>query len=334
MDLDGFHERTLYRPCPGLAMKKRRRTLEIFSLSFLDVMACGLGAAVMLVLVSHFNKNQTPAAKEQVENQLELVLSEEARLQGLERELAEKRQGVVNSEVLLQRLKQALANAKRGVGATNQELEKLQEEMDGLALVQTSLKNSAAVKPSSATKRDQDEVGGIPVDSDYIIFIIDSSGSMQTIWSRVLQEVTHILDIHPQVKGFQVMNDNGIHALSGYEGKWIPDTPGRRQSVIKLLKSWNRASNSSPVEGLEAALQKYARKGLSLSIYIIGDDYSGSSYDPVITTINRLNRDGSGKRLAKIHAIGFISAHGSARFPVLMREVARQNGGTFLGLQR
>jgi len=100
-----------------------------------------------------------------------------------------------------------------------------------------------------------------------------------------------------------------------------------------MFKSWNSASNSSPVEGLEVALKRYAKANISLSIYVFGDDYSGSSYGPVIDAIDKLNRNRiTGKRLAKIHAIGFMSQYTTNRFSILMREVTKRNGGTFLAL--
>jgi len=60
---------------------------------------------------------------------------------------------------------------------------------------------------------------------------------MTDIWSRVMSEFIKVLDIHPKVKGFQILNDNGVHLISGYAGKWIPDTPQRRKSIYKILKS-------------------------------------------------------------------------------------------------
>ena len=100
-----------------------------------------------------------------------------------------------------------------------------------------------------------------------------------------------------------------------------------------MFKSWRSNSNSSPVEGLEVALKTYASPGISLSIYILGDEYSGSSFNTVIDRLQSLNRNKiTGKPLAKIHAVGFVSAGITGRFAVLMREVTKQNGGTFLAL--
>ena len=156
---------------------------------------------------------------------------------------------------------------------------------------------------------------------------------MQLIWNRVSSEIINVLNIHPEVKGFQILNDMGRSLVSGYDGKWMPDTPGRRTSVIKLFDSWAEMSNSSPVEGLHIALRKYARPNITTSIYVFGDDYTGSSYDPVIEKITKQNTlASSGKRLAKIHGVGFISPGTTDRFGILMRELTKRNGGTFLAL--
>ena len=125
----------------------------------------------------------------------------------------------------------------------------------------------------------------------------------------------------------------GVHLISGYAGKWIPDTPQRRKSVMNVFGIWNSSSNSSPVEGLEVSLKKYAKPNKSVSIYIFGDDYSGSSYDEVVRTLDKLNTNRvNGKKLAKVHAIGFISNYSTNRFSILMRELTKRNGGTFLAL--
>ena len=156
---------------------------------------------------------------------------------------------------------------------------------------------------------------------------------MQRIWNKVLNTMDDILDNHPRVKGVQVMSDMGNYLVSSSAGKWRKDTPGSRKAILSAMKTWRGRSNSSPVEGLTIALQTYARKTKSLSIYILGDEYSGGSYDPVINALNKLNTDPkTGKRLARVHAIGFLSGQPTIKYSTLMREITRQNRGTFLAL--
>ncbi|SMN10966.1 Secreted protein, containing von Willebrand factor (VWF) type A domain [uncultured Candidatus Thioglobus sp.] len=314
-------------------MKFFRREFNIFNLSFLDIISCGFGAIVMLILIAKPNEDISVSGKEEVKELLQNLIS-------LQNAVAEIQQEIENRFVKVKRLADEAQALKAEEARLQQKIQQevaqqssLSEQASGLALVESTLKNAAiSVSNTKNTKRDI-EVGGIPVDSDYVIFIVDTSGSMQQIWRRVSHEMINVLDIHPKVKGFQVLNDMGKSLISGYDGKWIRDTPKKRASVIKLFALWRDVSNSSPIEGLQVALQKYAKPNIKTSIYVFGDDYTGASYDHAVAEISKKNTlNSSGKKLARIHAVGFISPGVSDRFSILMRELTRQNKGTFLAL--
>jgi hypothetical protein len=185
-------------------------------------------------------------------------------------------------------------------------------------------------------------VGGIPVDSEYIIFIIDTSGSMQrNAWALVQKKLQETLKVYPQVKGIQIMNDMGTYMFSQYRGKWIPDTPARRRAIISNMSVWRSFSNSSPVEGITAAINTYYAGDKKISLYVFGDEFSGKAIQPVIDQVDRINkvtRDGS--RRVRIHAVGFPvmlqdrfgPGNSGERFATLMRILCQKNGGTFVGL--
>jgi hypothetical protein len=183
----------------------------------------------------------------------------------------------------------------------------------------------------SAKARPDGPVAGIPVDSQYVIFVIDTSGSMQQMaWRSVQQKMNEALDAYPQIKGFQVMSDMGEYMFSSYRGDWIPDTPARRRTVLQRLTNWAPFSNSSPVEGITAAIRTYARADRKISIYVFGDDFTGRSINDVVLTVRRINpRDRSGRPSVRIHGIGFPvlmnnrgAADGALRFANLMRVLA------------
>jgi hypothetical protein len=315
-------------------MKRKSRDFEIFSLSFLDIISCGFGAVVLLVLISPYAESVLPDFTSQTQVALDQVLEAEARIEGLERALEAETRALEDVQERITQESTKAAQAKNRLRAADAEAESLDENLAGLELVERSLRDSqrASIRPATAETRDE-EVGGIPVDSDYVVFIIDTSGSMQAIWGRVTREVENIINIHPRIKGFQILNDNGAHLIGGYAGRWIPDTKARRDSVIRLFRNWKSASNSSPVEGLEVALKRYVNPNQKVSIYIFGDDYTGSSYDTVIRTLRQANANRiTGKPLARVHAIGFLSPTSNGWFETLMREVTRQNAGTFIAL--
>jgi len=155
---------------------------------------------------------------------------------------------------------------------------------------------------------------------------------MKRIWENVLSTMSEVLNNHPQVKGFQVMSDNGQYLIKASKGSWRKDTQRQRKAVLNAMKSWHGSSSSSPMEGVEEALKRYAQKTGSLALYIFGDDYTGASFDAALAKINKLNTNRkTGKKVARIHGIGFISdGRANAKFSTLMREVARQNNGTFM----
>ena len=314
-------------------MKLRKREFDIFNLSFLDVISCGFGAVVMLVLISKTNDDISVTGVEEISDLLKTVISLENSIADLKQSIDSKSADSKLITLEEAKLQNRSTDLKNKIQQQEEKQVSLKDDLQGLELVQQSLKRASISVPKKINTTRDEEVGGIPVDSDYVVFVVDTSGSMRQIWNRVSTEIINVLNIHPKVKGFQILNDMGTSIISGYDGKWIPDTPGRRKSVINLFSNWGELSNSSPVEGIQTALRKYAKSNISTSIYVFGDDYTGSSYDPVIDGITKMNTSGSkGKKLAKIHGVGFISAGTTDRFGILMRELTKQNDGTFLAL--
>jgi len=190
-------------------------------------------------------------------------------------------------------------------------------------------------------RRVDNVIGGIPVDSEYVIFVIDTSGSMQgAAWGKLQEEMINILDIYPSLKGIQVFNDMGNSMFPVQQIEWIEDSEDTRKKIKNQLQTWRPFSNSSPVEGIESAIRTFYDEDKKISIYVLGDDFTGRSIRQVIATVKSLNSSRkNNERLVRIHAIGFpvhidngrISAN-AIRFANLMRELSYQNGGTFVGL--
>ena len=313
-------------------MKRRSRELEIFTLSFLDIISCGFGAVVLLILLSRSTTTGGTIDTDRIAQQFRALAQAETTRSGLDartERLTSELGAQTDREAELQK---AIEQAKRTLAALQSTNSGLSEK---IAALHENKPPPAATLNTDDNAEEKIYAGGIPVDANHVIFIVDTSGSMQSIWAKVMQQMENILDTHPKVKGFQIMNDNGIHIISAYKNKWINDTPGLRKRVLKILQSWQAFSNSSPVEGLEAALRLYVKTGMKTSIYILGDDYTGSSYGPVLKTIARLNTNKiTGEPIARIHGIGFYNRQGGdiMRLSTLMREVARQSRGTFIAL--
>ena len=160
-------------------------------------------------------------------------------------------------------------------------------------------------------------------------------------WDRMLIEMEATLNIYPEVKGIQVLNDMGNYLFSRYRGQWIPDTPAMRSLILRNLTNWNVFSNSSPVEGITAAVRTFYDPKKKMSIYVFGDEFTGESIRSVVETVDRLNAQNfGGERRVRIHGVGFpvqfirppaLQVTG-VRFATLMRELTYKNCGTFVGL--
>ncbi len=329
-------------------MGRKRRIAEGVGLSFLDAIFCAFGAIVLLSVIV---KGVEPQVLERTTADLEaaeLRLQQELVAIRRETEVASKKlvsrqQQLADERARVARLHGDLS-AVEGQFAAAQQRSAVQNILQGkLAAAQQTLTDEMRRLAAQAGRPVRDNrVGGIPVDSEYIIFVIDTSGSMhEHAWPLVTQKITETLEIYPQVKGIQVMNDMGTYMFSQYTRRWIPDTPARRKAIVSRLRTWHPFSNSSPVEGIQQAIQRFFAKDKSISIYVFGDEFTGASIDAVVTAVDRLNRaDASGKRRVRVHAVGFpvqfsrpepLQVTG-IRFATLMRILARRNGGTFVGL--
>ncbi len=332
-------------------MKLARREPPEIGISFLDTITCGIGGVILLMVITTTapppveSPSLDPRAQQISQLQRTLVASRAevraatARLEAQRAQLAKQRGALA-----------ALARDIAAVRSQGQQRTAAEEEAALNARVMGELeiahqRLTAEMQRLYAQKnrpRPANYIGGIPIDSEYIVFIIDTSGSMfNYAWPRVLEQIVQTLTVYPKVKGLQVMNDEGSYMFPEYAGRWIEDTPARRRAVVERLRTWNVFSNSSPSEGIEAAIQQFYRADRKISLYVYGDEFTGRSIREVASFVQKLNRpDAQGAPLVRIHAIGFPVQFANApalqitgiRFAALMRELTRRNGGSFVGL--
>ena len=332
-------------------MKRRKPPIEIFSMSFLDIISCAFGAIILLFVLS---KQAEPMVIEEIRENLDGVIAELQRtifeLRGevtvLNREKNAKRVELKRDRVELDGLDKELQAVRGQYAAAEQTLEAKLVIEGKLASARQELSEEMRRLLGESFRRPETDsnVGGVPVDSEYIIFIIDTSGSMfNNAWALVIRKISETLKIYPKVKGIQVMNDMGDYMFSTYAGRWIPDTPSRRKAILKRLRTWNPFSNSSPVEGITRAIRTFHAPDKKISLYVFGDEFSGPSIDAVVKQVDAINKeDADGNRLVRIHGVGFPVQLTRAphmqttgiRFAALMRILSEKNGGTFVALDR
>ena len=324
-------------------MARKRRNIEAFSLSFLDCICCGFGAIVLLLVLS---KIYEPVILEKTTEDLQQLIAK------LQEELFQIRG---ETEVM----NRALGKVQLETSETRMHLRTLQEELNSVqgqydlinqddpllnidegelrAARQRLTEEMLNLRPFRRTP--DDAVGGIPVDSEYVIFVIDTSGSMQQKWGWAEQKLAQVLDVYPQVKGLQIMNDNGRYMFEQYGGTWMQDTPQVRQAIKNTMRQWAPFSDSNPADGIAYAIETFWAPDRKISIYVLGDEFQGNSMESVLRQIDAINiEDENGDRRVRIHAIGFpynftgTPPMSSQRFAGLMRVLCERNGGTFVAL--
>ncbi len=327
--------------------KKKDRESDAFNLSFLDVITCGFGAIILLLMIAR-------------PGEITVLETSDLSLQGVVRALQTQLFQIRGETKILNRELNAkheqisvwdekIARLQSDLKYTKTRYEDVTEDSSVNAIItgelQLALQSMTAEMQRLLAQKSEINtslVGGIPVDSEYIIFIIDTSGSMVNAnWEKMINQLVVTLDVYPKVKGIQIMSDMGAYMVSQYRRKWIPDTRGRRNAMIRQLRSWNTFSNSSPVEGITRAIRDFYDPKKKISIYVFGDEFTGRSVRDVVNVVNRLNpKDANGKTKIRIHAVGFpVPATAPEhfqitrkRFATLMREITQKNGGTFVAL--
>ncbi len=328
---------------------RKRRDVETSSLSFLDSVACGFGAIILLLILTKvfepvLVQEELAALNASIEQLEDRTIEIEGETQNVRAELRSRQEQLSDLRERVARLQGDLSAIEGEFAASKTEASVTNIIEGRLAVARQELTDEMQRLLGADYRRsaDDDVIGGIPVDSEYIIFIIDTSGSMyQFAWPLMMQKMQEILAIYPDVRGIQIMNDMGNYMFSQYRGRWIPDTPGRRKAILERLRNWNPFSNSSPVEGITSAINTFYAPDKRISLYVMGDEFTGGSIQRVLDTVEKINRpDDSGERRVRIHAIGFPVqfARGSRlqltgiRFATLMRAMCADNGGTFVGL--
>jgi hypothetical protein len=317
----------------------RRRETEVFSLSFLDCICCGFGAMILLLVLTQV---QQPVVLEKTEQnlggQVEKLENAIYEIRGeteiLNRELRGRIEQNSSEKSRLARLAGDRTNIEGQYAASKKDAEFNNLLQQQLVATYQRLNEDQRKLLANYKRPSTAPMAGIPADSEYVVFVIDTSGSMQeNHWEAMKQHMRQILDLYPKVLGIQVMDDEGAYLFPSTAARWMSDSPARRKVIMDALENWVTYSNSAPTEGLVQAIDDFWSRDKRVSIYYFGDDFTGPSIQEALDQIARLNKD----RRVRIHALGFPMPpdqpqESARRYAELMRLLCEQNGGAFVGL--
>ena len=199
----------------------RRRPTQIFSLAFLDCICCGFGAVILIFVLSIDSREKEKLeALGDLRKILAAQLLEVAKLKNskedLERSNARVATLVTDSRLRNDSLHALLDDLERKLQLEKKGLEALLVDID-------DLKREIAArqkKPEMVLKDVKPLPVGVPVGSNYIAFVIDTSGSMRDpntngLWPIAIRKIEEVLDAYPQVDGIQVIDADGRFVLGG-----------------------------------------------------------------------------------------------------------------------
>jgi len=327
----------------------RRRTTQVFSLAFLDCICCGFGAIILIFVLSLAQQDRTQ--QETIESlrrilaaQLAALMKLNASKEDLEKTNARVATLAVDARLrndsmhaLLDELQAQLQHEKKGQEALLVDLDELKKEIA-----------ARQKKPDIVLPNVKPAPIGVPAGSNYICFVVDTSGSMRDpntgqLWSIAFRKFEDVLDSYPTVEGVQILDGDGRFIL-GKEGQWLPDSPEVRDAIKRELRRYDIFSQSNPTNGILRALRVLPdprNEKMKMGVYLFGDEFTGTA-DPVIRQIDQLNpADANGDRKVVINAVlfpttiryEFSMGNTGLKLANLMREVCYQNGGAMIALQ-
>ncbi len=331
-------------------MSKRSRKHGNFSLSFLDCICCGFGAIILLFIVSLGVRTTEELTLQRIlentilQRKLKLAdyqikkdeLSVLLDLEQTKRKRIERERNTLDA--LIAKLKQQLNDKEKAKDLFVSDLEEVKKE---LAIMQTDIDiEQKVIQPTPI---------GVPVESNYIAFVIDTSGSMRDsstdlVRAHVVRKFEETLDAYPEVKGVQLLDASGRYIM-GTRGtsRWLEDTPSTREAMVRAVRLYPLASESNPVPGIKRAIRELydpRAEDMKLGIYVFGDEFTGKP-EPVVDELKKLNQDKDGKRIARINAIGFPNViqvasmflgQSGLKFAKLMHDITYEHGGAFIAL--
>jgi predicted nucleic acid-binding Zn-ribbon protein len=286
---------------------------------------------------------------------IESTQREQARLEGL---LKESRLAKDKVESTLAERDKALEAAARRESALDNQLKQRQAALDSADARMARLEKDKRDLQSIAEAR----FAGIELSGERVIFLIDSSGSMEMLddkteapkkWIEVRQTVAKLMRSLPRLQKYQLVTFGPKYTFPlGSEGKWLDYDPKTSpDQVLKTLTAIKPSGGTNMYIAFDAAF-RYRAMGLD-TIYLLSDGLPNqgegltTAQSKTLTGINRgvvlgkhvrtmlsttWNKPLAARSRVKIHTIGYF--YESPDLGSFLWALARENDGSFVGMSK
>jgi hypothetical protein len=230
-------------------MAKKRRNIA-FSLSFLDIMACGFGAVTLLFLILRHNANEIPIPDERLSSEISLLQQD---IQQAEQDQVKALNSLEDIEL---RLVKTQGLSKRVITEIAEKEKSIQEDPNNINILRRQVKQleeeTAQIEDIEFGDKVREFVGdgnrqyltGLTLGGERVLILIDGSASMlaDTVvnalrrrnmddvqkqksakWQWSLRTLEWLLAQLPPSSRFQVyvFNNQAQAMLAGTEGEWL-----------------------------------------------------------------------------------------------------------------
>jgi hypothetical protein len=299
-------------------MARQRREINIFNLSFLDVLSCGLGAVVVLFILGFYNARTYEArAKDQKD---------------LQDALDDARRGFEEKQKVTRRLKDYVAELRRTTSASREKIEALQRQLDSLQSI---------------------NFVGIRTERRVLLVLMDLSGSMYQEDANYARSADKLIALSQalvqSIPGeefrFNVMGFwGGAPAVEfpTFKPDFVPATPENREeatvAIKRIVDEYGKKQGGTPT--WEALSRAFSAPGLQAVILItdgapneclVRNDSTGK-FDPVPPAFDTFRAKVLRHKPAgvEIHCIGVgKELYGDPVFRRFLVGLSTDNGGGF-----
>lgn len=262
-------------------MPKKRRNIA-FSLSFLDIMACGFGAVTLLFLILRHNATEIQTPDVRLSAEVDLLQMDirqaEAKKTQLLNSLEEITLDLVEAQGLSDRVLTDLQETEKSIQADPNDLDRLRRQVEQLE------DETAQMEEVEFGDKVREFLGdgnrqyltGLKLGGERVLILVDGSASMlaDTVvnavrrrnmddaqkkqspkWQWTLRTVEWLVAQLPASSRFQiyVFNTEAQAALTGSEGEWLDAADSlAMEDAIAGLKQYSPGSGTSLTNGFGA----------------------------------------------------------------------------------